>query len=173
MSSMGDPQAQGSYDADAATGGATTAPGWYPDPTGLMRWWDGTQWGPYQEGGAGAMAPVNVAQPGLPDARSQAALANWLGLLGFVGPLIIYVTSGDKDPFVKHHAAEALNFQITMGIGILVSGILMCVLIGFVTIFVFWGMSIVFAIIAAQAANRGEWYRYPMSIRMVSGAQGG
>ncbi|MGV2384910.1 MAG UNVERIFIED_CONTAM: DUF4870 domain-containing protein [Thermobifida fusca] len=26
---------------------------------------------------------------------------------------------------------------------------------------------IIFAILAAVAANRGEWYRYPISIRMV------
>jgi hypothetical protein len=24
----------------------TPAPGWYPDPTGVERWWDGTQWTP-------------------------------------------------------------------------------------------------------------------------------
>lgn len=23
------------------------SPGWYTDPTGLLRWWDGRQWGPY------------------------------------------------------------------------------------------------------------------------------
>ena len=29
-------------------------------------------------------------------------------------------------------------------------------------------MNIVFSIIAAIAANKGEWYTYPMSIRFVS-----
>jgi len=29
---------------------------------------------------------------------------------------------------------------------------------------------VVFHIIAALAANRGEWYRYPINLRMVPGA---
>jgi uncharacterized Tic20 family protein len=29
---------------------------------------------------------------------------------------------------------------------------------------------VVFHIIAALAANRGEWYRYPINLRLVSGA---
>jgi hypothetical protein len=26
--------------------GSTPPPGWYPDPTGVTRWWDGRNWGP-------------------------------------------------------------------------------------------------------------------------------
>jgi uncharacterized Tic20 family protein len=52
----------------------------------------------------------------------------------------------------------------------------MFVLIGFVLIFVLplaiWIGALVLGIQAAMAANRGEWYRYPVSIRMVSGAAG-
>jgi uncharacterized Tic20 family protein len=33
-------------------------------------------------------------------------------------------------------------------------------------------LGIVFPIIAAVAANKGEWYRYPISIRMVPGSAG-
>ena len=28
------------------------------------------------------------------------------------------------------------------------------------------------ALLKSMAANRGEWYRYPISIRLISGAQG-
>ena len=59
-----------------------------------------------------------------------------------------------------------------MLIAYLVSFVLMFVLVGFLLIFVVIVLAIVFGIQAAMAANRGEWYRYPISIRMVSGAVG-
>ena len=51
--------------------------------------------------------------------------------------------------------------------------VLMIVLIGFVTFFVIWIVGLVFMIQASMAASRGEWYRYPINIRLVSGAVGG
>lgn len=103
----------------------------------------------------------------------MALLAHVLTLFtGFIGPLIIYLVARDDQPFIKHHAAEALNFQITVVIGYVISFVLMFVVIGFVTFAAIWVAAIVFAIIAAIAANRGEWYRYPVNIRLVPGAQG-
>jgi uncharacterized Tic20 family protein len=131
-----------------------------------MRWWDGQQWGQAQ---ASAVPATSSTDP-----KTMAMLAQLLGLFtGFVGPLIIYLVNGDKDPFVRHHSAEALNFQITMFIGYLVSFVLMLVLIGFLTFFVIWIVGLVFMIQATIAANRGEWYRYPINLRLVSGAIGG
>ena len=57
-------------------------------------------------------------------------------------------------------------------IGYIVSFVLMFVVIGFFTCFVVWIGGLVLAIMATMAANRGEWYRYPINIRLVSGAQG-
>jgi uncharacterized Tic20 family protein len=129
-----------------------------------MRWWDGQQWGQVQ-------TPASAASP--TDPKTMAMLAQLLGLFtGFLGPLIIYLVNGDKDPFVRHHSAEALNFQITLAIAYVVSVVLMLVLIGFLMFFVIWIASIVFMIQATIAANRGEWYRYPINIRLVSGAVG-
>jgi uncharacterized Tic20 family protein len=139
-------------------------PGWYPDQQGAMRWWDGQQWG--------ATAPVPMAATGT-DPKTLAMLAQLLGIFtGFLGPLIIYLVSGDKDRFVKHHSAEALNFHLTVLIAYMVSIVLMLVLIGFLLFFVVWILALVFSIQATIAANRGEWYRYPINIRMVSGAVG-
>ncbi len=145
-------------------------PGWYPDAQGVNRWWDGQHWGV-----AASQVPATVQSPGGmgSDPRSMATLAQVLGLVtGWLGPLIIYLVNGDKDPFVKHHSSEALNFHLTVLIAYLVSFVLMFVLVGFLLIFVVIILSFVFSIQAAIAANRGEWYRYPVSIRMVSGAAG-
>lgn len=155
--------------------------GWYPEPgSNRLRWWDGTQWGVYQEDAAVPATPAApMGQPmGQPAASANnsaqmAMLTQVLGIFtGFLGPLIMYVVYGEKDPFVKHHAAEALNFQITLFIGYVVSVVLMFILIGFITFFVVWIGGLVFCVMAAIAANKGEWYRYPINIRLISGAQG-
>jgi uncharacterized Tic20 family protein len=148
--------------------GGSAPPGWYADPNGQMRWWDGQQWGQVAAPTAPAAASSSM------DPKSMAVLAEVLGIFtGFVGPLIIYIVNGDKDPFVRHHASESLNFHITLFIGYMVSFVLMIVLIGFVTFFVIWIVGLIFMIQASMAASRGEWYRYPINIRFVSGAVGG
>ena len=57
-------------------------PGWYPDATGLQRWWDGSAWGVY--------APIVQSQPAPPaqyvrpqkDTAVAYVLAIFLGGLG-------------------------------------------------------------------------------------------
>ncbi len=100
-------------------------------------------------------------------------LAQLLGILtGFLAPLVIYLVARDDQPFVKHHAAESLNFQLTLLIGYIVSAVLMLVLVGILTFFVVAIGGLVLSIMATVAANRGEWYRYPINLRMVPGARG-
>ena len=101
----------------------------------------------------------------------MAILAEALGIItGFLGPLVIYLINGDKDPYVRHHASEALNFHLTMLIAFIVSAVLLIVLIGIVLLPIVAIMSLVFSILGTIAASKGEWYRYPISIRMVPGA---
>lgn len=151
-----------------------TPPGWYHDGR-EMRWWDGNAWGPsaptQQTGGTDKMLPVLVH------------LGAFFG--GFILPLIVYLIERDKNEFTRHHAAEALNFQITVGIVSigtwLVSflGIVGAVGFGnsdappgpffvgfalmFVAMFASWGLGI----LGALKAGRGEWWRYPVAFRFV------
>ena len=150
-----------------------TPPGWYPDQSGQQRWWDGTQWGQV----APSQVPAVVAQPyaaptsSIEDEKGMATLAQILGIVaGFIGPLIIYVMAKPEQRFVKHHASEALNFSITMFIVYFVCALLFIVFIGIVLLPIAIIMALVFHVIAAMAANRGEWYRYPINIRLVPGA---
>ncbi|WP_219472317.1 DUF4870 domain-containing protein [Nonomuraea rhizosphaerae] len=107
-------------------------------------------------------------RPGTDD-TTMAMLAHLLGLLvSWIGPLIIYLMKKDESPYVRDQSAEALNFQITMFIGYLVAGLLSIVLIGLILFPIIWIVSLIFHIQAALAANRGENYRYPIAIRMVS-----
>ncbi|MFD0479161.1 DUF4870 domain-containing protein [Nonomuraea thailandensis] len=99
----------------------------------------------------------------------MAMLSHLLGLLvSWIGPLIIYLMKKDESPYVRDQAAEALNFQITMFIGYLISSILMIVVVGFALLPVVWILSLIFHIQAAMATNKGARYRYPFSIRMIT-----
>ena len=87
--------------------------------------------------------------------------------LPFLGPLIGYLVLRDRGPFVRWHTAQALNFQLTVLIAYIVSALLTIVIIGFFLLLAVWVASVVFMIIAAIAANRGEYYRYPLTITFV------
>lgn len=86
----------------------------------------------------------------------------------FVPALIIYVIYKDRDPFIRRHSTQALNFQIIIAIAFAISWILTSILIGFLLLPVVWIALVVFSIIAAMAANRGEEYTYPLIPQMVT-----
>ena len=88
--------------------------------------------------------------------------------LSFLGPLVMFIIFKDRGAFIRHHAAEALNFQLTMWIGLLISIPLMFVLIGFVTAGAIAVAMLVCHILGAVAASDGRDYRYPFTIRFVS-----
>jgi uncharacterized Tic20 family protein len=123
----------------------------------------------YQAPPAAAGYPQPVVQPLTEsDQRMWSMLAHLGGIiLGFIAPLIVMLVQGEKSPFVRRHSVEALNFQITLIIGYVVSAILFLVIIGFLLFFVVWIVGIVLSIIAGLAANKGEEYRYPINIRLV------
>ena len=151
--------------------GPSAPPGWYHDSAGTLRWWDGGQWAPPTP-----PSPVySVDEP-----RTWAMLSH-LGLLMlyFVGPLVIRLTIGKRNEFVRRHATEALNAQITFGVlwnlfALLAWGLAAITGNGaWHTLFA--GMGLVFlwiltsSIIGARAAWRGRPWRYPGAIRLVPG----
>jgi uncharacterized protein len=91
------------------------------------------------------------------------AFVAYIVAIPLLGPLIIYLVLRDRGPFIRHHAAQAVNFQIIIIIAYLVSLALTFVLIGIPLLIITAIVAIVFQIQAAMAANRGEWYRYPMT----------
>jgi len=95
-------------------------------------------------------------------------LSNCIGIPGFVGPLIIYLIKRDEMPFASRQAKEALNFQISIFIYVIVSVVLMLVAIGVLLLIAIGIVSLIFTIVAAVKANDGFDYRYPMTIRLIS-----
>jgi uncharacterized Tic20 family protein len=102
------------------------------------------------------------------DARNMALLCHLLAIFtGFLAPLIIWLIKKDNIPFVDRHGKEALNFQLTVLIAFVVSGILSFICIGVLLAIAVWVVDIVFCIIATVMASKGEEYRYPLSIRFI------
>ena len=98
-----------------------------------------------------------------------AAFAGFIIPFGsLLGPLIVWAIKKDEDPFINDQGKEAINFQLTLLIGFVVSIILMFVFIGFLMIAVLVVYCIIMVIIAAMKANEGEQYRYPYTIRFFN-----
>lgn len=89
-------------------------------------------------------------------------------LTGWVGALIWWLVKKDNaTPFVLAHAKEALNFGISIQIYVLICMPLLLVIVGILLLPIICIFAIVMAIIACIAANKGEAYRYPLTIRLI------
>ena len=114
------------------------------------------------------MDDVIVSAPNQDD-RNLAMIAHLLGILtSFLGALVIWLIKKDQSPFIEKEAREALNFQITLLIGHMIAGVLTFVLIGFLIFPLLWAINIIFSILGAVAASKGQAYTYPFAIRLVS-----
>ena len=107
------------------------------------------------------------------DARLWGMLAHLSGLIAsftgfpFLGPLIVWLVKKNEFPFVDDQGKEALNFQITMTIALIVATPTLCIGIGFILLPIIALVGIIFSIIGAMKANEGVPYRYPFAIRLV------
>jgi uncharacterized Tic20 family protein len=112
--------------------------------------------------------------------RNWAAAAHWGTLvaawiaMGFLAPLIVMLTIGNQSPFVRKHAVESLNFQISLLIYFTVAVLfsLFTLLLGLIIVIPLALAAVVavlvFLIQASIKAAHGEDYRYPLTIRLVS-----
>lgn len=158
-----------------------TPAGWYPDPFGRyqVRYWDGEAWtaNASTNGISAVDAPVGVPVPVAATAmmpanpyeitsedKTWAVLSH---ILGWLIALIALLVKGNERPFVRDQAVEALNFDITMAIGLAVSIPLMFVIVGFFTFFAIAIAGFVLHIVGAIQAGKGVRYRYPISIRLI------
>jgi uncharacterized Tic20 family protein len=103
------------------------------------------------------------------DEKLWATLIHIGGIIfSFLPALIGYVVLKDRGPFIRAHTATALNFQLTLLIAYVVGGVLIIVFVGFLILAAASVLAIVFSIMAALAANRGEYYTYPLTIKFVN-----
>lgn len=116
--------------------------------------------------------PINPYQAQPPLSPADEKLWSMLIHLGgiffnFLPSLIGYLVLKDRGPFIREHTRTALNFQITLVIAYAIGFILTFVLIGIFVVLAASVLNIVFSIIAAIAANKGESYTYPVAIKFI------
>ncbi len=127
---------------------------------------------PYgQQPGWGTPGP----RPMTPDEeRTWGGAAHWSAFVGafvalaFLGPLLVLLLKGNESAYVRRQAVESLNFQLSMLIYAVVSGVLVLVLVGILLLLVVGVLWVVFTLIGTVKSANGEEYRYPLTIRMVS-----
>jgi uncharacterized Tic20 family protein len=107
------------------------------------------------------------------DDRLWALLAYLVAFVAsIIGPLVIYLIKMNESRYVRFHAAQSLNMGITAVIyamGGLIVGIILTIfthgwaLLVLVPLFIAFALAhLVFLILAAVAANRGELYQVPV-----------
>lgn len=113
-------------------------------------------------------------QPVTQDEKTFGMLAHLSALSGviipfgnIIGPLIIWMMKKDQSWFVNEQGKEALNFQISITIYMLISGVLIMVLIGILLMPIVGLFALIMIVIASLKANQGEMYRYPLTIRLI------
>lgn len=120
----------------------------------------------------------------LPQVSSQNAatlghLASYAGLIFPVaGPFLVPIALMmlyPEDGFVRDHAVEELNFQISIMIVLAVAGAVTFLASFFCLGFLMFPLLMLLALVpylapipAAVAASRGEAWRYPMIMRFIS-----
>lgn len=106
-------------------------------------------------------------------ASAVVAMVLSAGFMGFLGSLMVYVLYKERGPFVRAHAANSLNVQITMVIwlaALVVAGIVIGVLtlgLGLIVIVpMFMAAPFVAGaihVVGAVKAYNGEWWEPPLS----------
>jgi len=132
--------------------------------------------------GAGAVglvtegAPDTGQPPTLPFAPSEATsgptamavLTHILGLFtGVLGPLVVLAAT--QSAAVKRHARQALNWQISFLIYLVLAGLLCLIVIGMPLLFLLIVLNPIFCVVAAAKAADGQDWKYPLAIPFLGG----
>ena len=118
--------------------------------------------------------PQQIENQPSKDERTWAMLCHFSAFAGlifpfgnFLAPLIIWLIKKEELPFVEDQGKEVLNFQLSITIYLLISGILCIILIGIPIIIGLVIFCFIITIIAAISANDGKSYRYPINLRLI------
>lgn len=104
------------------------------------------------------------------DERTGGIIAHLVAaVFGIVGALVVWFLHKGKPGFVRDQATGALNFQI---------GIFAVEVVASIVGFIVWPVSflgsvawlagVVFAVLGAMTVNKGQSYRYPFGLRIVT-----
>ncbi len=99
-------------------------------------------------------------------------LSQFAGLIipfaGLVAPILLWQINAKNNAEIDRHGKNIVNFMISMAIYAVVALLLCFAIIGIPILIALGVLEIVFVIIAAIKANKGEYWRYPMAITFFS-----
>ena len=117
--------------------------------------------------------PPEPSSSGISD-RQWAVLLHLSAFSGFIlpfghilGPLLIWLLRKPVTPSLDPIGREVLNFQISYSIYLAVATLSIFVLVGFLLLPILGLAWLILMIVGAVKASNGEFYRFPLTIRML------
>jgi uncharacterized protein len=99
------------------------------------------------------------------------ALVLTAGWLSWVGPLLVWLIWRERGGLVRTAAATSFNFNITIWVAIVVGWIciftVILIPVGILLFLVPGILQLVFSILGAVRASRGESFKYPLQIPIL------
>ena len=121
-------------------------------------------------GGADQAAGAGAVDQAVRNTAVAAHLATFAGLVvpfgSVIGPLAVWLTRRDRDPFIDQAGREALNFGISIAIYgslVLVAALMLVGIPVLIAGVIAW---VVLASLAAVKASQGQSYRDPRTMRL-------
>ena len=122
-------------------------------------------------GGTDQTTEAGTADEAVRNTAVVAHLSTFAGLVvpfgSVIGPLAVWLTRRDRDPFIDQAGREALNFGISIAIYGSVLLVAALMLVGIPVLIVGVIAWVVLASLAAAKASQGQAYRYPLTLRLV------
>ena len=122
-------------------------------------------------GGANEATGAGAVDQQVRNTAVAAHLSTFAGLVvpfgSVIGPLAVWLTRRDRDPFIDDAGREALNFGISIAIYGVVALVGALMLVGIPVLIAGVISWVVLASLAAAKASQGQAYRYPLTMRLV------
>jgi uncharacterized Tic20 family protein len=91
-------------------------------------------------------------------------------LMGFghvVVPLVLWLIKREQMPFVNQEGREAVNFQLSITLYALISGVASFFCIGFFMLLAVGIFDLIVVVLACIESSKGNAYKYPLCIRFI------
>ncbi len=88
----------------------------------------------------------------------------WIGPFALAIPLVLWLVRKDHSRFAADHGKETVNFLMSF---VVLHLLLAVTIIGLALWPVLWVVSVVNVVRGSMAASRGEYFRYPVTIRFL------
>jgi uncharacterized protein len=122
-------------------------------------------------GSANQATGAGAADQEIRNTAVAAHLSTFAGLVvpfgSVIGPLAVWLTRRDRDPFIDDAGREALNFGISIAIYGAVALVGALMLVGIPVLIAGVIAWVVLASLAAAKASQGQTYRYPLTLRLI------